>query len=123
MRRIYMKTDYLEWINFRCVPRLSGCKAMRATRTFYRGFCIHTFGKDSSWSFSASPLTPDLPILSRYAFASLGETETMALTEARARIDRVLEPGGELKIATSTKPLDMSCRVARASIWKDKRGL
>src|SRR5690242_9471998 len=90
MRRIFMKRPYLEWINFSCVPRTSGCKAVRATRTFYRGFCIHTFGKDSAWSFSASPLTPDLPILSRYAFASLGETETMALTEARARIDRLL---------------------------------
>ena len=66
---------------------------MRATRTFYRGFCIHTFGKNSSWSFSASPLTPDLPILSRYAFASLGETETLALAEARDRIDRLLSEG------------------------------
>jgi hypothetical protein len=63
---------------------------MRATRTFYRGFCIHTFGKASSWSFSASPLTPDLPALSRYAIASPGDSETMALTEARARIDRLL---------------------------------
>jgi hypothetical protein len=63
---------------------------MRATRTFYRGFCIYTFGKASSWSFSASPLTPDLPVLSRYAVASLGDSETLALAEAQERIDRLL---------------------------------
>ena len=63
---------------------------MRATRTIYRGFCIYTFGKASHWSFSASPLTPDLPILSRYAMASLGDSEMMALAEATARIDKLL---------------------------------
>ena len=63
---------------------------MRATQTFYRGFCIYTFGKHSSWRFSASPLTPDLPILSRYADTSVGHTEILALDEAKTRIDKLL---------------------------------
>lgn len=63
---------------------------MRATETVYRGFCIYTFGRDSSWRFSASPLIPDLPILSRYADASVGHTETFALGEAKSRIDTLL---------------------------------
>lgn len=62
---------------------------MRATQTIYRGFCIYTFGKDSAWHFSASPLTPNLPSLSRYACAS-GDTETLAILEAKCRIDRLL---------------------------------
>jgi hypothetical protein len=65
--------------------------AMRATQTIYRGFCIYTFGKELSWSFSARPLTPDLPILSRYLFVSEGDTETLAIAEAKSQIDRLLE--------------------------------
>ena len=63
---------------------------MRATQTFYRGFRIYTFGKRSCWRFSASPLTPDLPILSRYADMFVGHTETLALDEAKTRIDKLL---------------------------------
>ena len=63
---------------------------MRATQTLYRGFRIYTFGKHSSWRFSASPLTPDLPILSRYADTSVGDSEKMALDEAKSRIDSLL---------------------------------
>jgi hypothetical protein len=63
---------------------------MRANKTAYRGFDICVFGKGTRWSFSASPLTPSVPILSRYSFASPAENEELALADAKGRIDFLL---------------------------------
>jgi hypothetical protein len=63
---------------------------MRDTRTEYRGYRIYTFGSGSSWSFSASPITPFLPILPWGVFASSATTEVLAIEEAKERIDRLL---------------------------------
>ena len=60
---------------------------MIASKTIYRGFSICVFGKRGDWSFSASPLTPNLPILSRYSFPSEADTEALALADAKERID------------------------------------
>jgi len=45
---------------------------MPVIRTAYRGYRIEVFGAAASWHFSATPMTPDLPILSRSAFAAAG---------------------------------------------------
>ena len=62
-------------------------RMMVANKTLYRGFSICVFGKGTDWSFSASPLTPNLPILSRYSFNSEADTEALALADAKERID------------------------------------
>ena len=62
-------------------------RMMVANKTMYRGFSICVFGKGTDWSFSASPLMPNLPILSRYSFNSEADTEALALADAKERID------------------------------------
>ena len=63
---------------------------MRDNRSTYRGYCIDVFGKGQAWRFSASPITPDLPILKYNAFASDAESEGLALADAKLRIDGLL---------------------------------
>jgi hypothetical protein len=63
---------------------------MRANLTTYRGYCIDVFGKGASWRYSASPRTPDLPILNHNVFALDAETKGLALADARLRIDCLL---------------------------------
>jgi hypothetical protein len=60
---------------------------MLGSRTTYRGFSVCVLGKGTDWSFNASPLTPNLPILSRYSFSSKADTEALALADAKGRID------------------------------------
>ena len=42
---------------------------MRANPSTYRGYCIDVFAKGKAWHFSASPITPDLPILKHRCLA------------------------------------------------------
>jgi hypothetical protein len=84
--------------------------AVRATQTFYRGFRIYTFRRHSCWKFSASPMTPDLPILSRYIFESEHETESMAIAEAKSRIDLLLGPVMSIAPALSREGTTIGAR-------------
>ena len=63
---------------------------MRANLTNYRGYCIDVFGKDTRWHYSASPRSPDLPILNHNVFALDTESKGLALADARLRIDCLL---------------------------------
>ncbi len=60
---------------------------MMTSQIIYRGFRICTFSKGNAWSFSASPLSPYLPILSHYSVSSKADTEALALAEAKEHID------------------------------------
>ena len=56
----------------------------------YRGYQVHVVNDTGAWSFIARPKTPDLPILPRPTGGSYISSQA-ALTEAKARIDRLVE--------------------------------
>jgi hypothetical protein len=58
--------------------------------TEYRGYRIHTFRSCWCWNFSASPMTPFLPLMPQGIFVSDATTDTLALKEAKGQIDRLL---------------------------------
>lgn len=58
-------------------------------RTRYRGYTIVISREGASWSSSAHPGTPDLPILSSMTSVSFSSSSG-ALAEAEKRIDRLL---------------------------------
>jgi hypothetical protein len=62
---------------------------MRSVRSVYRGYAIYVSGGDSSWSFRAGPIKPDLPILPRSVFEGHASRGT-ALRTAKRQIDRLL---------------------------------
>jgi hypothetical protein len=62
---------------------------MRAFRTVYRGYAIYLSGADSSWSFHAEPIRPDLPILSE-CVSNGHRSWGKALRKAKRQIDRLL---------------------------------
>ena len=64
---------------------------MGAKRITSRGYSISLTGSGSSWQFSAAPMTPDLPILDRSTFVAAGLTEEQAFSDAKQRIDRLLD--------------------------------
>ena len=55
----------------------------------YRGYRIVLVEASSSWSFSADPVTPDLPILAYCRFAGFVTGEE-ALLDAKKQIDLLL---------------------------------
>ena len=57
----------------------------------YRGYLItleHYFG---STRIEVHPTTPDLPILKQYRFSVEPFAETLALDEAKRRVDKILK--------------------------------
>ena len=56
----------------------------------YRGYQVHVVNDTGAWSFIARPKTPDLPILPRPT-SGLHISSEAALTEAKARIDRLVD--------------------------------
>ena len=56
----------------------------------YRGYQVHVVNDTGAWSFIARPNTPDLPILPRHTCGYHISSEA-ALTEAKARIDRLVD--------------------------------
>ena len=62
---------------------------MPTTLMKYRGYAVCVRGEGSSWSYSASPSKPDLPILSQ-SDVSAGLNEAQALSDAKQRIDLLL---------------------------------
>jgi hypothetical protein len=60
-------------------------------QTRYRGYHIHVFGIDGSWSFSAKPTIVDLPILHRPVFYRVAPSHAGAIEVAKCEIDRLLD--------------------------------
>jgi hypothetical protein len=63
---------------------------MRCHRSTYRGYTIGVECKGSIWLITASPKTPDLPILRCYCSKATAQCETDAIAEAKYRVDMVL---------------------------------
>ena len=64
-------------------------KHMRDVRAKYRGYAIYISGAETSWTYSANPLTPELPILPD-AVSVLHTSWGRALNKAKRQIDRLL---------------------------------
>ena len=60
----------------------------QATR--YRGYIVGLERKNGFLLVSASPATPDLPILGRCRFEAVTQSEAEAMMDAKRWVDRVL---------------------------------
>jgi hypothetical protein len=56
----------------------------------YRGYKIKMERRDLCWAFRLSPTRSDLPILSRYSFQTITQSERAAMAQAKKRVDRAL---------------------------------
>ena len=63
---------------------------MLCHRSTYRGYTIGVECNGSIWLITASPKTPDLPILGCYCSKATAQSETDVIAEAKYRVDRVL---------------------------------
>jgi hypothetical protein len=63
---------------------------MLCHQSTYRGYTIGVERKGSIWFTTASPKTPDLPILDCFGWKAMAQSETDAIAEAKYRVDRVL---------------------------------
>jgi hypothetical protein len=63
---------------------------MLCHQSTYRGYIIGVERKGSIWLTTASPKTPDLPILDCYGSKATAQSETDAIAEAKYRVDSVL---------------------------------
>jgi hypothetical protein len=59
----------------------------------YRGYRISVVKRVNGWSFHASPVTPDLPILPQ-AFSPMFHDRGQALDAALGRVDEILTRTG-----------------------------
>ena len=73
-----------------CQVSHTGNPESKMSGTEYRGYRIHTFRSCWCWNFSASPMTPFLPLMPQGIFVSDATTDTLALKEAKGQIDRLL---------------------------------
>lgn len=64
-------------------------KHMSDVRAIYRGYAIYISGAETSWTYSANPLTPELPILSQ-AVSIEHNSWGRALRKAKRQIDGLL---------------------------------
>lgn len=62
---------------------------MRDFRAIYRGYAIYISGAETSWTYSANPLTPELPILPQ-AVSIAHNSWGRALRNAKRQIDRLI---------------------------------
>jgi len=56
----------------------------------YRGYKIKMERRDLCWSVRVSPTRPDLPIIARYSFRTITQSERAAIAQAKQRVDRAL---------------------------------
>jgi hypothetical protein len=63
---------------------------MLCHQSTYRGYIIGVERQGSIWFTTASPKTPDLPIMDCYTSMATAKSETEALAEAKSRVDGVL---------------------------------
>jgi len=63
---------------------------MMCHQSTYRGYIIGVECQGRIWFTTASPKTPDLPIMDCFTSKATAKSETEALAEAKSRVDRVL---------------------------------
>jgi len=63
---------------------------MLCHQSTYRGYTIGLERNGGIWLTTASPKTPDLPILQRHSSETRAQSGADAIAEGKGRVDRVL---------------------------------